>query len=255
MMQVTLTMKPRAKPFLPIEAEMIIPMNFIGSRELFVWEGNKKRRLEEVFTVRKEGNVNSPENIVVILRGDTSRIKRVGEYMSSGTITIEGDIGMHCGNFMRGGSIIIHGNADGWLGREMRGGSILCHGNAGDYCGSGYRGEKRGMRGGKIEVMGDAGDYLGEYLTGGEIHVHGNAGMFAGAEMRGGILRIDGDARTPAANMSKGTCIISGTVHEMLPTFEKTGEKGGMAMYRGDVANKGKGELMIRLTGEKSGTE
>ena len=147
MMQVTLTMKPRAKPFLPIEAEMIIPMNFIGSRELFVWEGNKKRRLEEVFTVRKEGNVNSPENIIVILRGDTSRIKRVGEYMSSGTITIEGDIGMHCGNFMRGGNIVIHGNADGWLGREMRGGSILCHGNAGDYCGSGYRGEKRGMRG------------------------------------------------------------------------------------------------------------
>jgi len=247
MMQVTLTMKPRAKPFLPIEAEMIIPMNFIGSRELFVWEGNMKRRLEEVFTVRKEGNVNSPENIVVILRGDTSRVKRVGEYMSSGTITIEGDIGMHCGNFMRGGNIVIHGNADGWLGREMRAGSILCHGNAGDYCGSGYRGEKRGMRGGKIEVMGDTGDYFGEYLTGGEIHVHGNAGMFAGAEMRGGTLIIDGDVRIPAANMSKGTCIVRGVVHEMLPTFEKIGEKDGMVVFHGDVANKGKGELLVKV--------
>ncbi|HOJ97536.1 MAG TPA: formylmethanofuran dehydrogenase subunit C [Methanospirillum sp.] len=246
MMQVTLTMKPRAKPFLPIEAEMIIPMNFIGNRELFVWEGNKKRRLEEVFTVRKEGNVNSPENIVVILRGDTSRVKRVGEYMSSGTIIIEGDIGMHCGNFMRGGNIVIHGNADGWLGREMRAGSILCHGNAGDYCGSGYRGEKRGMRGGKIEVMGNAGDYLGEYLTGGEIHVHGNAGMFAGAEMRGGMLIIDGDVRIPAANMSKGTCIVGGTVIDMLPTFERIGEKEGMVVYHGDIANKGKGELMVK---------
>lgn len=247
MMQVTLTIKPRAKPFLPIEAEMIIPMNFIGSRELFVWEGNKKRRLEDIFTVRKEGNVNSPENIVVILRGDTSRVKRVGEYMSSGTIIIEGDIGMHCGNFMRGGNIIIHGNADGWLGREMRAGSILCHGNAGDYCGSGYRGEKRGMRGGKIEVMGNAGDYLGEYLTGGEIHVHGNAGMFAGAEMRGGMLVIDGDARIPAANMSKGACIVGGMVHDMLPTFERTGEKDGMVIYHGDVANRGKGELMVKI--------
>lgn len=252
MMQVTLTMKPRAKPFLPIEAEMIVPMNFIGSRELFVWEGNKKRRLEDVFTVRKEGNVNSPENIVVILRGDTGRVKRVGEYMSSGIITIEGDIGMHCGNFMRGGNIVIHGNADGWLGREMRAGSILCHGNAGDYCGSGYRGEKRGMRGGKIEIMGDAGDYLGEYLTGGEIHVHGNAGMFAGAEMRGGTLKIDGDVRIPAANMSKGTCIIGGVAHEMLPTFEKTGEKNGMVVFHGDVANKGKGEFMIRQVQENS---
>jgi len=247
MMQVTLTMKPRAKPFLPIEAEMIIPMNFIGSRELFVWEGNKKRRLEDIFTVRKEGNVNSPENIVVILRGDTSRVKRVGEYMSSGTIIIEGDIGMHCGNFMRGGNIIILGNADGWLGREMRAGSILCHGNAGDYCGSGYRGEKRGMRGGIIEVMGNAGDYLGEYLTGGEIHVHGNAGMFAGAEMRGGMLVIEGNARIPAANMSKGTCIVGGKVIDMLPTFERTGEKDGMVIYHGDVANRGKGELMVKI--------
>lgn len=246
MMQVTLTMKPRAKPFLPIEAEMINPMNFIGSRDLFVWEGNKKRRLEDIFTVRKEGNVNSPENIKVILRGDTSRVKRVGEYMSSGTIIVEGDIGMHCGNFMRGGVIEIHGNADGWLGREMRGGSILCQGNAGDYCGSGYRGEKRGMRGGRIEVMGNVGDYLAEYLTGGEIFVHGNAGMFAGAEMRGGILIIDGDVRIPAANMAKGTCIINGTVLEMLPTFEKTGEKEGSTIYHGDVANKGKGELIVK---------
>jgi len=224
---------------------MITPMNFIGSRELFVWEGNKKRRLEELFTVRKEGNVNSPEKIVVVLRGDTSRVKRVGEYMSSGTIIIEGDIGMHCGNFMRGGNIEIHGNADGWLGREMRGGSILCHGNAGDYCGSGYRGEKRGMRGGTIEVMGNAGDYLGEYLTGGEIHVHGNAGMFAGAEMRGGMLVIDGDARIPAANMSKGTCVVRGRVHDMLPTFERIGEREGMVVYHGDVANRGKGELVV----------
>ncbi|NLW76700.1 MAG: formylmethanofuran dehydrogenase subunit C [Methanomicrobiales archaeon] len=252
MMQVTLTMKSRAKPFIPIEAEMIIPMNFIGNRELFVWEGNKKRRLEDIFTVRKEGNVNSPENIVVVLRGDTSRVKRVGEYMSSGTITIEGDIGMHCGNFMRGGNIAIHGNADGWLGREMRAGSIVCHGNAGDYCGSGYRGEKRGMRGGKIEVFGNAGDYLGEYLTGGEIHVHGNAGMFAGAEMRGGSLIIDGEVWIPGANMAKGTLVIRGKVYDMLPSFEKIEEKEGMMVYHGDVANKGKGEMIIKMSTEDS---
>jgi formylmethanofuran dehydrogenase subunit C len=130
----------------------------------------------------------------------------------------------------------------------MRGGSILCYGNAGDYCGSGYRGEKRGMRGGKIEIRGNAGDYLGEYLTGGEIQVHGNAGMFAGAEMRGGTLIIDGDVRIPAANMSKGTCIIRGRVYEMLPTFERIGERDGMMVYHGDVANKGKGELIVKKT-------
>ena len=116
MMRVTLTTKPRTKPLLPVEAECIVPENFIGSHDLFVYKGNKKIRLEELFSIRKDGNVNSPEKVLVILRGDTSRVKRVGEYMSSGKITIEGDIGMHCGNFMRGGEIEIMGNADGWPG-------------------------------------------------------------------------------------------------------------------------------------------
>ncbi|MFH0968162.1 MAG: formylmethanofuran dehydrogenase subunit C [Methanobacteriota archaeon] len=246
MMRVTLTTKPRAKPFLPVEAEVIVPENFIGTHDLFVYEGNKKRRLEDLFSIRKDGNVNSPEKVLVSLRGDTSRVKRVGEYMSSGRIIIEGDIGMHCGNFMRGGDIEIQGNADGWLGREMRGGSILCHGNAGNYCAAGYRGEKRGMRGGFIEVLGNAGDYLAENLTGGEVHVHGNTGMFPGVEMRGGLLTIDGDAWMPGANMTKGTCIVRGRVHDMLPTFERIGEEDGMVVYHGDVAGRGKGELKLQ---------
>lgn len=245
-MQVTLTMRPRDKPHLPIEAEVIIPENFIGTKDLFVFEGNKKRRLEEIFTVRKEGNVNSPEKIVVTIRGDTGRVKRVGEYMSSGSILIEGNIGMHCGNFMRGGLIEIKGDADGWLGREMRGGKILCHGQAGDYCGAGYRGAKRGMRGGNIEVRGDAGDFLGEHLTDGEIHVLGNAGMFAGSEMRGGTLIIDGDACCVAANMLGGKCFVRGMVHEMIPTFNYTGEEDGMLSFKGDVANRGKGTLLVK---------
>ena len=71
-----------------------------------------------------------------------------------------------------------------------------------------------------------------------------------GAEMRGGTLIIDGDVRIPAANMSKGTCIVRGVVHEMLPTFEKIGEKDGMVVFHGDVANKGKGELLVKGVGD-----
>ena len=102
------------------------------------------------------------------------------------------------------------------------------------------------MRGGTIEIMGDAGDYLAENLTGGEVHVHGNTGIFAGAEMRGGMLIIDGNATMPGANMTKGTCVVRGTVHEMLPTFERIGEEDGMVVYHGDVAGRGKGEVYIR---------
>ena len=247
MMRVTLTMKPRSNPYLPIEAEQIVPENFMGSRDVMVYEGNKERSLADVCVIRRDGNVNTPEKVMVILRGDWSRVKRVGEYMSSGSIVIEGDIGMHCGNFMRAGTIEIRGNADAWLGREMRGGSIVCHGRAGDYCGSGYRGEKRGMRGGSIEVMGDVGEFAAEYLTGGTVFVHGSAGCFAGVEMRGGFLCIDGDAVLPAANMLAGECVVKGKVHEMVPTFEFVREEAGMMVFRGDIANRGKGRLVVRI--------
>ena len=103
------------------------------------------------------------------------------------------------------------------------------------------------MRGGTIEVMGDALEYAAEYLTGGSIIIHGNVGCFAGVEMRGGKLTIHGDATLPAANMVAGECIVHGTVLEMVPTFERVGEEGGMVVYRGDIANRGKGRLVVSI--------
>ena len=250
--RVILETKERKKPFLPIEAETIIPSNFLKGPELTVYEGNKERLLSDLFTIVVEGTAVSPDKVEVVLKGDTARIKRVGEYMATGTIRIQGDIGMHCGNFMSGGVIEIGGNADAWLGREMLGGSILCRGNAGHYCASGYRGEKHGMRGGRVEVMGNAGDFCSEYLTGGEVHIHGSCGDMAGVEMKGGQLIIEGDATRPCGNMKDGMCMIFGTVHRMLPTFEKIDTKKlpdrnvTVTMYKGDVANRGKGTLMIQ---------
>jgi formylmethanofuran dehydrogenase subunit C len=249
--RVILETRQRSKPFLPIEAESIIPRNFLKGTDLTVYEGNKERALSELFWIFVEGTAVSPDKVEVILKGDTSRVKRVGEYMDTGTIRIMGDIGMHCGNFMSGGLIEINGNAEAWLGREMLDGSIICHGNTGHYCASGYRGEKHGMKGGRIEVMGNAGDFCAEYLTGGEVHIRGRCGDMAGVEMKGGTLLIGGDATRPCGNMKGGTCMIFGTVHHMLPTFRKTGtqvlpdRKVTMDVYTGDVANRGKGTLMV----------
>jgi len=250
--RVILTAKPRRKPFIPVEAESIIPRHFLQGRDLFIWEGNKKRSLRELFDVMVERTAAAAEEVEVILRGDVSRFKRVGEYMDAGKITIEGDIGMHCGNFMSGGTIEILGNANGWLGREMRGGGILCHGNAGHYAGSGYRGEKFGMKGGTLEILGNAGDFAAEYLTGGDVIIHGNAGDLPGVEMAEGNLLIHGDCSRPCGNMTGGTCTVLGTVHGMLPTFRMTGtvlwepKKIRLTAFEGDIANRGKGTLQVR---------
>ena len=69
--------------------------------------------------------------------------------------------------------------------------------------------------------------------------------------MRGGELVIGGDATRPCGNMKDGTCRIFGTVHRLLPTFKKTGTRLHpdstvmIDVYTGDVANRGKGTLMV----------
>ncbi|MDD1675238.1 MAG: formylmethanofuran dehydrogenase subunit C [Methanomicrobiales archaeon] len=252
-MRVILTAKPRKKSFLPVEAESIVPAHFLNESAaagLTAWEGNKERKLPDLFTITREGEAAIAEQVELVLRGDLSRFKRIGEYMEAGTIVVEGDIGMHCGNLMSGGRIEIHGNAEGWLGREMRGGSILCRGNASHYVASGYRGEKKGMRGGSVEVRGNAGDYAAEYLAGGTVTIHGNAGDLPGVEMIDGTLVIGGDCTRACGNMTGGVAEIYGTVSQMIPTFRKKGvaTRNGarMTVFEGDIANRGKGTLFIR---------
>ncbi|MDD1653725.1 MAG: formylmethanofuran dehydrogenase subunit C [Methanomicrobiales archaeon] len=252
-MRVILTARPRKNPFIPVEAETIVPARFLPPMEgMTVAVGNRTRPLTDIFEVAVEGNATDAAGVEVVLRGDNSRLKRIGEYMEAGKILVEGDIGMHCGNFMKGGEIEIRGNADGWLGREMRGGRILCHGSASHYCGSGYRGEKHGMRGGVLEVKGGSGDFTAEYLAGGEVIIHGDCGDMPGVEMKGGTLTIHGSCTRPCGNMTGGTCTVLGKVTGMLPTFLRAGtvtwEPGGVILTRfeGDVANRGKGTLLAR---------
>jgi formylmethanofuran dehydrogenase subunit C len=250
-MRITLSTRERKNPYIPIEAEKIVPSILMKGTDVTVYEGNKERRLVDLFDIVVEGEAASADEVEVVLRGDTSRVKRVGEYMDGGRITVEGDIGMHCGNFMASGTIEVMGNAAGWFARELRGGTIICRGSAGHYCAAGYRGEKRGMAGGKVEVFGDAGDFAAEHLSGGEVVIHGNCGDMAGVEMRGGTLTIHGDCARPCGNMTAGTCTILGTVTGMIPTFERTGETAGpdgrtLTAFVGDIANRGKGKLFIR---------
>lgn len=248
-MKVTITFKTREKFLIPVEAEMITPDAFFQKKEIIVGEGNRSVPLTEIADLTIEGSASSTDDVDILIRGDTSRVKRIGEYMTGGSITIEGDVGMHCGNFMSGGRIEILGSADGWLGREMHGGEILCHGDAGDYCASGYRGGRKGMVGGSVEVIGSVGDFACEHIAGGEVLVHGNTGDYACAEMKGGTITILGDSSRVCANMSAGTCYVYGSAEEMIPTFEKKGcfEHDGMTFhhFRGDVANRGKGDLYV----------
>lgn len=251
----TITIRPLHAFDISVEAESISPDRFaslmLGQiRVLDVWQGNRKRKLSDLFKVEGDDGLALPEETTIRLEGDFSRIKRIAEGMSAGTVEVLGGIGMHAGDNMKGGLLKIEGNADDWLGREMRGGKIVVEGNAGNYAGSGYRGEKCGMRGGEIEIGGNAGAYLGEHMCGGSIRVSGDAGDFPGAANQGGTIFIGGSTYLPGAEMTKGTIIVNGSVR-VLPSFQKTDivnlDGKDYQKYLGDLVESGKGELFVAL--------
>lgn len=246
-------LKPRMQFKIPVEAENISPDRFAGRTEteinaLEIWAGNQKTMLGELFLVKVNGS-GAAGDTKIVLEGDFSRVKRIGEGMTSGLIMIKGSADMHLGARMSGGKISVMGNVDSWAGREMKAGEIMIEGNAGYYLGSGYRGETCGMRGGKITVMGNVLDYAGEHMCGGEIVVKGNAGLLPGLSNNGGKIVIDGTTSMPGSEMLKGT-IIAGKVEEIMPSFKPEGSEtvDGVQYrkYTGDVIVGGKGVLYIR---------
>jgi formylmethanofuran dehydrogenase subunit C len=248
---------------LPVIAQCISPDVFQAKtqkeiEELSVWEGNRQKRLGELFKLEEITSEGEPDKTVMTIRGDVSKVRRIGQGMRNGEIVIQGDVGMHLGEEMRGGRIIVQGNSDRWAGSMMKNGEIEIHGNAGDYLGAPYRGSLEGMRGGKIIVHGNVGNEIGTYMRKGVIKIYGNAGQFAGFRMREGTIFVerDADSRT-GASMTGGKIIIGGRIESVLPTFTIEGIKGKVKieegetvegpfyLFLGDITEDGEGKLYV----------
>lgn len=243
----------------PIVAECINPEVFRGktSKEiemLKVWEGNKQRKLSELFKIEMADG--DAENIVI--QGDLSKVRKIGAGMKSGEITIHGNVGLHLGEEMQDGKITVYGDVGGWIGSMMEGGTIEIHGNASDYLGAPYRGCSEGMHGGKIIVHGNVGNEAGAHMRKGIIKIYGNAGQFAGLRMRDGTIYIQKDAEARiGACMKGGKIVVGGFLESVLPTFTIEGvrekvkiEEGETAagpfyLFLGDIVEHGEGKLYI----------
>ena len=113
------------------------------------------------------------------------------------------------------------------------------------------------MTGGEIIVHGNAGKQCGECLTGGKIRVKGDCDILAGIHMTKGTIEIDGNVnRWPGGQMKNGNIIIHGKVGRLLEGFVEQGivenpvadgieYPGKYIEYKGDIALKGKGTLLI----------
>jgi formylmethanofuran dehydrogenase subunit C len=264
---ITLTLK--EQPSVPLEAEVISPdvmgpLDEAALRELPVFLGKRRLRLDDFFNVEGTGGDE------LEVRGDAGRVKWIGRGMTHGRITVSGNAGMHLGAYMKGGSIEVSGNASDWVGAEMSGGLIRIRGNAGGQVGAAYRGSMAGMKEGTILIGGSAGLEVGMRMKRGTIVVGGPVRDFAGLWMKGGtIFLLAGAEIRTGAWMVRGT-IVSLTPLRLLPTFaaacrynptflrlyakylDRLGisipcdaRAGAYERYTGDAAVPGKGEILV----------
>jgi len=260
-----LNLYPLRKFSLPITAECINPDILVGKtiqeiEALKLWEGNKQKKLGELFKIEEAKTENPQENLITI-HGDVSKVRRIGACMKTGEITINGNVGMHLGEEMKGGKIVVHGNVGAWAGSMMKGGIIEIHGNASDYLGAPYRGSSEGLHEGKIIVYGNVGNEAGAHMRKGFLKIYGCAGQFIGFRMCEGTIYVQESAEARAgACMTGGKIVIGGALESVLPTFtidsikEKVkieeGETiaGPFYFFLGDLSENGEGKLYVSKT-------
>ena len=247
----TVLLKPYVTPGLMLEGYMITPDAFAGKTpaqiaDLEGHEGKVKVRLGDFFEVSgNPGNTAAETDIVIA--GDCSRVKYIGNKMTAGSITVNGNADMYVGGWMKGGKIHVKGDVHSFCGIAMEGGEIEVDGNAQNYVGCNYRGDWRGMRGGIIRIKGNAGNDIGTFMLGGTIIVEKNAFIHVSTHAEGGQVIIKGDVEgRVGGQMVKGDIYVLGNIASMLPGFQKTGTvemevdgyKGKFNHYIGDLGER-----------------
>ena len=251
-------LKLKVEPTFPLEAETISPDKFAGKTEtqiknLIIYHANEEKTIGNFFDVKGKGE--EVNDIKIIIDGDLSKVKRIGEKMTGGEIIINGDVGMHVGNYMTGGKILVNGIADDWAGAMLNGGELEITGDAGNYVGAAYRGYWKGMQNGIIKVNGKIGDEALTWVNGSKpakrfpTLICGSAGSFLGIHGHGGTIIVEGDCdRCIGADQVRGTIVVKGKISRMLPSYKKIGNVKEIELMNGEVI-KGK---FIEYSGDHS---
>jgi formylmethanofuran dehydrogenase subunit C len=238
-------LKLKKNPTYPLEAESITPDKFAGKtsaqiKKLIVYHGNEEKTIGDFFDV--SGNGGEVNETRILIEGDLSNIKRIGEKMINGEIVINGNVGMHIGNNMSGGKILVNGNADDWAGAMLQGGELEITGNAGNYVGAAYRGFWKGMSDGIIKIKGKIGDEALTWVNGSKPSkrfptlICGGAGSFLGVHSHGGTIIVEGDCdRCIGADQVRGTIVVKGKISRILPSYKKLSKVKEIELMNGDI--------------------
>jgi len=264
-----LTFVTRAPPGQRLDLSPLTPQNLArkSAAEIAAIELQTTR---ERVTAGDVFNIRSGDSERIVIEGGSSRFDRVGMGMRSGSILVEGDVGVEAGRGLFGGELTIRGGAGPFAASGMKGGSIEIFGDAGERLAGPLAGETIGMSGGVLRVRGSAGPRAGDRMRRGIILIEGGAGPYAGSRMIAGTLAIGGQAGDlPGYLMNRGTILLGGGATMLSPTFGDCGVyelvaarlladaiettspriarlfRGPLRRLAGDLAALGKGEIFI----------
>ncbi len=234
--------------------------------------GNRSVPLAELFRIK--GSIDDGH---LVLQGDLRHVRQLGRGMTTGTLTVRGDVGAELGAEMVGGAIDVEGSAGDWAGAALGGGLLRIRGNAGKFLGAAYPGSRIGMREGVILAEGNVGDDTGLAMRRGLIAIAGAVGDGMGRAMiAGSIFAFGSVGRFAGAGMKRGTLAFFGRAQpartDLLPTFAPSGRSrppfltiylrrlrqwgfpvpesafsGPLDRYNGDLGTRGQGEVLIAI--------
>ncbi len=230
--------------------------------------GTRKIPAAEIFRIKGDDAAN------IIFAAACDKLDHIGAAMTGGRILIDGDAGAYLAFQLSGGEIILSGNAGAYAASEMKKGLVEIKGNTGDYLAAALPGDQRGMSGGTVIVRGNAGDRVGDHMRRGAVLIEGNVGDYCAARMTAGTIAVLGQVGIlPGYAMKRGTLLLRKMPEKLPVTFNDCGEhlfgflpmltksweshggkftrlpkaKSPMQRYMGDLANNGKGEILIGI--------
>ncbi|NOQ94332.1 MAG: formylmethanofuran dehydrogenase subunit C [Methylophaga sp.] len=238
----------------------------IAAIELVI--GNSSERVDSLFELSGDDATD------IKFVNSTDKLDFIGRNMTSGKISIEGNVGGYLGLFLEGAEIEVTGDTGIYTACEMKSGQIKINGNAGDFVGGARPGYKNGMTGGTVIVTGNTGDRTGDHMRRGTILIEGNAGDYCAGRMISGTIAVLGDVGAHLGyGMKRGTVLLTQTPstglganfndcgsHTLafLPllfnSFKKLDSKfasvdsfSRVQRYAGDVGGIGMGEILVKI--------
>jgi len=238
----------------------------IAAIELVI--GNATERVDSLF------NLSGDDASEIQFVNSTDKLDFIGHNMTTGSITVKGNVGAYLGIFLDGGQIEVTGNTDVYTACEMKSGQIKINGNAGDFIGGARPGRRNGMTGGTVIITGNTGARTGDHMRRGMILIEGNAGDYCAARMISGTIAVLGDVGSHLGlGMKRGTVLLNQMPSQgitanfndcgahtlaflplLITSFRQLDSKfatidtySRIQRYAGDLAGIGMGEILVKI--------